>query len=320
MTDLQGLHFELNLRLLICKVHGTALHPEQEAIKRHLRGEGHFCKGRLLKETVSALGQLALQSKQALVNWHSHLAAQPINAIPHLTVYPGWSCIQCSGAELTMSEEVRDRHVAKVHKQRPSNHSDRKPLWEACDLQTLFIKTGDRHYFRVIRNSSLTGDGDLPDSNQGDISHTIDGESQAQEFLDRVNEQRKDNLAITIATTDINPDPTAQNTTDELWMKKLGVRRYIAGSCIERSHSNLFTCSRPSLLTNAHDQVGRPPTIMLARLLSRSTGTNTSPSSRTIFTAVVLVLILWKLHQRRSSHIGSDCSQHWRTREWVFAP
>jgi hypothetical protein len=229
MADLQGLHFEPNLRLLICKVHGTAVHPEQEAIKRHLRGEGHFCKGRLLKETVSALGQLPLQSKQALVDWHSHLAAQPINAIPHLTVYPGWSCAQCSGAELTTSEEVRDRHVAKVHKQRPSNHSDRQPLWEACHLQTLFIKTGDRHYFRVIRNSSLPGDRDLPELNQGDISHTIDGGRQAQEFLDRVNDQRKDNLAITAATTNVNPDPTAQNTTDELWMKKLGVSKYIAG-------------------------------------------------------------------------------------------
>jgi hypothetical protein len=69
----------------------------------------------------------------------------------------------------------------------------------------------------------------VPDPNLGDISHTTDRESRAQEFLDRVNEQRKENLAITAATTNVNPDPSAQNTTDELWMKKLGVSNYIAG-------------------------------------------------------------------------------------------
>ena len=194
--------------------------------------KGHFCKGRLLKETVSALIQLLLQSKQALLDWHSHLPAQPIYAIPHLAVHPGWSCIQCSGAELTTSEEVRDRHVAKVHKQRPSSHSDRQPLWEACELQTLFIKTGDRQYFRVIPKSVLPGDADLPSSNHGDIQQSRDRderERQAREFLDRVNDQRKENLAITAAATNVNPDPTAQNTTDELWMKKLGISKYVAG-------------------------------------------------------------------------------------------
>jgi superfamily II DNA helicase RecQ len=133
---------------------------------------------------------------------------------------------------LTTSEEVRDRHVAKVHKQRPGSHSDTEPLWEACDLQTLFIKTGDRRYFRVTTKPILSEIGDLLSSNQ---AHSLlsredeEGERQAKEFLGRVDEQRRENVAVTKAAANMNPDPTAQNNTDELWMKKLGVSKYIAG-------------------------------------------------------------------------------------------
>lgn len=227
MADVQGIYFQPNPGVLICRVHGTGVHPEQEAIKRHLRGEGHHCKGRLLKESVSALVQLPLLSRLALLDSHPSTSSQPVNAVPHLAVRRGWSCLQCSGAGLTTSEEVRDRHVAKAHREKPSSHCDERPLWEDCELQTLFIKTGDRRYFRVTPAPILTSASDLSGASQP--RKETDGDRQAQEFLARVIGQREANSAINAGAANVNPDTTAKGATDELWMKKLGVSRYIAG-------------------------------------------------------------------------------------------
>ena len=158
MADVQGLCFEPDFRLLICKIHGTGVHPTKEAIQRHLRRDRHHCKGKLLKEAVDALTQLPLRSLQELRESHPLPAAQPIPAIPYLTVVPGWSCRACEGKELTASAEVRNRHVSKVHHKRASSHSKERPLWDDCELQTLFSMTGDVRYFRVVSTSAVCSD------------------------------------------------------------------------------------------------------------------------------------------------------------------
>lgn len=134
MADIQGVCFEPTPGILICKLHGSGIRPEREAIKRHLREERHFCKGKVLREAVEALVQLPLTSRRDLHSAHPITSQQPVPPIPHLTLWPGWNCRMCGGEELTTSGELRDRHIAKVHSLRPSSHSEENSLWESCTL------------------------------------------------------------------------------------------------------------------------------------------------------------------------------------------
>jgi hypothetical protein len=68
----------------------------------------------------------------------------------------------CGGEELTISEELRDRHIAKVHSLRPSSYSEEDPLWESYTLQTLFSMIGNRQYFRVTPLTITTDGIDTP--------------------------------------------------------------------------------------------------------------------------------------------------------------
>jgi hypothetical protein len=70
MADIQGVYFEPTLGILICKSHGSGVRPEREAIKRHLRGERHFRKGKVLREAVEALVQLPLTPRKDLHSSH----------------------------------------------------------------------------------------------------------------------------------------------------------------------------------------------------------------------------------------------------------
>ena len=149
MADIQGICFNSNLQVLVCKVHGAGIHPDADAITRHLRGKGHFCKGGILKEAVKALVGLPLKLRHALRDAHPKVEEQPILPIPHLTVHAGWNCQLCFGKELTTSKVLRDRHIAKVHQAQRNGNGSTKPLGEPCELQTLFARTGDRQYFRV---------------------------------------------------------------------------------------------------------------------------------------------------------------------------
>jgi hypothetical protein len=55
MAGIEGIHFDPTHGGLICSVYGTGVRPKTNAVRRHLRGDGYFCKGAVLKEAVNAL-------------------------------------------------------------------------------------------------------------------------------------------------------------------------------------------------------------------------------------------------------------------------
>jgi hypothetical protein len=146
MANLEEIFFEPTFKLLICKRHGSGVHPTKEAVKRHLRGEGHRCGGERLQQAVLALSKLPLPSLKAVLDATPAVDKQPVvPPIRHLRVWPGWSCTPCEGRFLSTSLELMQRHAASQHGRRRGQ----QPLWEACKLQTCFSETKDRRYFRV---------------------------------------------------------------------------------------------------------------------------------------------------------------------------
>ena len=101
------------------------------------------------KRFECSLTQLPLKSRQELRLAHPSVASQPVPAIPHLAVHRGWSCRLCNGLSLTTSEVVRNRRAAAAHHLRPRSHNEDEPLWESCELQTIFAVTGDVQFFRI---------------------------------------------------------------------------------------------------------------------------------------------------------------------------
>ncbi|KAL7907749.1 hypothetical protein GGI35DRAFT_454717 [Trichoderma velutinum] len=147
MTCAEGICFEPRFKFLICKIHGSGVHPTREAIKRHLRGDGHCCRGQRLRQAVSTLTSLPLKSLQEVLNDQPPLELQPVEPpISHLKVLKGWNCMPCEGRTLTLSLEIIQRHSALVHGRQRGD----PPTWVECQLQTFFSETKDRRYFRVI--------------------------------------------------------------------------------------------------------------------------------------------------------------------------
>ena len=147
----EELYYDLKFKLLVCQLHGNGLHPNNEAIKRHLRGPGHRSRGKALVQVLHAIAQLPLASLDELREAQSanfgtaNVCTQPI---PYLKIVSGWACALCGGRFLTTSLELVQRHAAAVHGRR----RDDPALWEKCQLQTLFSETKDRRYFRVPAN------------------------------------------------------------------------------------------------------------------------------------------------------------------------
>lgn len=181
MTCAEEIYFEPKYRILICKIHGSGVHPAREAIKRHLRGDGHYCKGLRLRQAVSALTTLPLRSLQEVLNDQPALETQPLTPpILHLKVLHGWNCVPCRGRTLTISLEVIQRHSALVHGRRRGD----PPMWTRCQLQTFFSETKDRRYFRVRYKPvviELEGGSGL--SNQNELGPThVQCEQAAQDI------------------------------------------------------------------------------------------------------------------------------------------
>lgn len=148
----QGIHFDPKLRLLVCQVHGFGVHPAPQAITRHLRGEGHRCRSKALKHALLALISLPLRSLDEVKEQYPPVDTQPISPpISHLRILSGWMCLLCNGHYLTTSNELVHRHAATKHGRRRGD----APLWTTCRLQTFFLETKDRRYFRV-RNSQIS--------------------------------------------------------------------------------------------------------------------------------------------------------------------
>lgn len=169
MACSEGICFEPRFQFLVCKIHGSGVHPTREAIKRHLRGNGHCCKGLRLKQAVSTLTGLPLKSLQEVLNGQPALETQPITPpILHLKVLQGWNCVPCEGRTLTISLEIIQRHSALVHGRQRGD----PPMWTQCQLQTFFSETKDRRYFRVRYNPALIERDGGHDSGLGNQNET----------------------------------------------------------------------------------------------------------------------------------------------------
>ena len=147
-----NLFFEPTLRLVICKIHGFGIHPTLPAVTRHLRNEGHRCRGVVLRNSVLQFERLPLRSLNELRGQYPMLEVQPLESpIPHLKVLDGWCCVPCNGMYLTTSFELLQRHCVGTHR------SDRRDasLWEECALQTFSQETKHRRYFRVSTTNAL---------------------------------------------------------------------------------------------------------------------------------------------------------------------
>lgn len=146
MADVQGICFEPTFKLLVCKIQGNGMHPTKDAIKRHLCGQSHRCRGEKLSQSISTLTSLPLNSLAAVLNTQPAIDLQPLTPpLLHLRVLQGWSFTPCTGQFLTSSLEIIERHAASRHGRRRGQQL----LWEACELQSFFSETKDRRYFRV---------------------------------------------------------------------------------------------------------------------------------------------------------------------------
>ena len=151
---MEELYFEPTLRLLICKVHGYGVHPEAQAIIRHLRGEGHRFRGTKLKDVVVEVLRLPLASTEELSVTHLPLSGKPSAlAIPHLQLLAGFQCSRVDCTFLTTSFELIQRHVRKCQ----AEGSQPLVLWEPCYLQTIFQETKFRRYF-IVSNAVPDGE------------------------------------------------------------------------------------------------------------------------------------------------------------------
>jgi hypothetical protein len=61
MTDVDGVYFEADPRVLICKIYSTGIYLKASAIIRHFRLDNHYIKGKPLKEAVATLSHLPLR-------------------------------------------------------------------------------------------------------------------------------------------------------------------------------------------------------------------------------------------------------------------
>ena len=224
MADIQGLVYESRFGLVVCKIHGTAIHPEAKSLQRHLRGQNHHCKGPVLKRAVDAILQLPLKSKEELRDACPAICEQPVQKVANLAVLQGWNCQMCRGHFLTTSQELCERHMSKTHGQRSRSRSTQ---WEKCLLQTFFSMTSDRQYFRIAEEPRCEeGIQDTP-NDEPDLQAALDDPS-TQEFLLQSQERRKRHEQITADTSNRVPDPNHGQGT-ELWMAKLGIDQYVAG-------------------------------------------------------------------------------------------
>jgi hypothetical protein len=60
MTDVDGVYFEADPRVLIYKIYGTSIYLKVSVIVRYFRLDNYYIKGRLLKEAITILLYLPL--------------------------------------------------------------------------------------------------------------------------------------------------------------------------------------------------------------------------------------------------------------------
>jgi superfamily II DNA helicase RecQ len=254
MGDVSGIHFNADLGVLICQVHGAAVRPGATSIARHLRSPGHELSGKTKTKAIATLASLPLRSIEEVKRSCPSAYLQPVSPVPYVKVLDGWSCVRCRGNTLTTNHETIRRHVSDKHGRTAADHSVDKPLWERCSLQTLFSSTNDTHYFRVESDpqpsratTAAATPGGQPsggsnNSNRGEEGSTTPhratwnwsddndvGCDDTEAFLECLRTERAQHEADASARANVNPDADSREGGVELWMTRLGLDRYLAG-------------------------------------------------------------------------------------------
>lgn len=142
-------------RVVICRKCGTCLAPGgPKAWKDHLGRKPHWMKGDELRTTVELLSTYDLRGKEELRKWRPGRRT-PCEPIEALAEHPGYICL-CETETcdfVTTRLEAMHGHMPR-HGVKASQHSQDRPLWEVCVLQTYFTAKGRIDYFTVRRVSS----------------------------------------------------------------------------------------------------------------------------------------------------------------------
>ena len=92
--------------------------------------------------------------------------------------------------------------------------------------------TGERRYFRVIEPlQPVQPDEERPERCTTAVNDDAEDDNlrPANQFLAHVRAQREEHANIVASAANVNPDPTVNGCGSELWMRKLGLDRYVAG-------------------------------------------------------------------------------------------
>lgn len=181
-------------RVVVCKKCGTCLAPSgTKAWEDHFRRKPHWLKGDELRTTVELLSTYTLRGKEELQRWRPSRRT-PCERIEALAHYAGYICL-CDPAVCdfaTTRLEAMHGHMAR-HAVKPSHHSQSRPLWASCVLQSYFTAKGRIDYFTVHPvDKKQEGDGSSPMQQRAKrrgihqpLQYTGQPPSQAEEvFLD----------------------------------------------------------------------------------------------------------------------------------------
>jgi hypothetical protein len=132
------------------------------SINNHFRQVPHYLKGAALQAVHAQFKQWQLyQSCDILSPLVEH---QPIPAILHLRIHPGWRCKHCDEF-LSVDLGNTQKHLRTRHSLRRARE-DRD--FEACSLQTVFGAKRLIRYFRVLDQPGLKRSGADPDNGNTD--------------------------------------------------------------------------------------------------------------------------------------------------------
>ncbi|KFZ25251.1 hypothetical protein V502_00265 [Pseudogymnoascus sp. VKM F-4520 (FW-2644)] len=137
----------------------------------------------------------------ALSREYSIIVINAADVIPR-TITDGRYFIIARKAVITrtvLDTVTMQRHAAIQHGRRRGE----QPLWEACELQTIFCETKDRRYFRVASSHvGMTGDGEQ--------TYKHDGIQYAQTWVKKVDQIKNGTKNISSRSTSLMSNPIPQ--------------------------------------------------------------------------------------------------------------
>lgn len=134
-------------KVVVCQQCKSCIIPSLAGQTRHLRAKPHRLLGDALKTTIELLGSFNLRSVDELRR-EKPLGSGRCQRIEHLRVYNGFRCLNPACSYSTCRLQMIQEHVAG-HGTKAKEHKI-NPLWEACMLQTYFVRKGRIDYFVVV--------------------------------------------------------------------------------------------------------------------------------------------------------------------------